>query len=68
MLDDEVDAKILRSRVEELLDDRQRRENLARNMGSLATPEAADKVAGRLLEAANATPNSGAMNQKGTRA
>lgn len=68
MLDDEVDAETLRARVEELLDDGQRREDLARNMRSLATPEAADKVAGRLLEAANATANSGAMNQKGTRA
>ena len=51
MLDDEVTARSLRGKVEGLLDDAPRREGLARNMRSLATPRAADEVAGRLLAA-----------------
>ncbi len=51
--DDGVTAKTLRARVEDLLEDEPRREGLAKNMRSLATPEAAGKVAERLIEAAN---------------
>ena len=53
MLDDEVTAQTLRARVEELLRDDPRRETYAGNMRALATPEAADALAGRLLAAAN---------------
>jgi UDP-N-acetylglucosamine--N-acetylmuramyl-(pentapeptide) pyrophosphoryl-undecaprenol N-acetylglucosamine transferase len=49
MLDAEVGA--LRDRVEVLLDDDARREELARRMGALATPGAAGEVARRLLSA-----------------
>lgn len=52
MLDSEVTAGSLRARVEELLDDEGRREELSERMRSLATPGAADEVAGRLLGAA----------------
>jgi UDP-N-acetylglucosamine--N-acetylmuramyl-(pentapeptide) pyrophosphoryl-undecaprenol N-acetylglucosamine transferase len=52
MLDSEVTARTLRERVERLLDDDGRREELAARMGELATPGAADEVAGRLLAAA----------------
>ena len=52
--DDEVTAETLRSRVEELLSDGPHRESLADNMRTLATPRAADEVAGQLLEATNA--------------
>ena len=52
LLDSEVSAGVLRGRIEELLVDDGRREELARRMGSLATPEAADEVARRLLYAA----------------
>jgi UDP-N-acetylglucosamine--N-acetylmuramyl-(pentapeptide) pyrophosphoryl-undecaprenol N-acetylglucosamine transferase len=52
MPDAEVMAASLRRRVEELLDDDERRGTLARRMAALATPEAADMVAGRLLRAA----------------
>lgn len=55
--DDEVTAKTLRAHVEELLNDGPRRESFANNMRALATPRAADEVAGRLLEAANAAAN-----------
>jgi len=51
MLDSEVDATTLRSRVEGLLDHDRKREELARRMGSLATPDAAGEVARRLLGA-----------------
>jgi UDP-N-acetylglucosamine--N-acetylmuramyl-(pentapeptide) pyrophosphoryl-undecaprenol N-acetylglucosamine transferase len=51
MFDAEVDARGLRDRVEELLADDARREELARRMGALATPGAASEVAGRLLRA-----------------
>jgi UDP-N-acetylglucosamine--N-acetylmuramyl-(pentapeptide) pyrophosphoryl-undecaprenol N-acetylglucosamine transferase len=51
MLDSEVGARELRHRVEDLLDDDARREELARGMGALATPGAADEVARRLLSA-----------------
>ncbi len=49
--DREVDAGSVRSRVEGLLGDAGRREELARNMKSLATPGAADAVAERLVRA-----------------
>ena len=51
MLDSEVGATALRSRVERLLNDDGRREELARRMGALATPGAAGEVARRLLRA-----------------
>jgi UDP-N-acetylglucosamine--N-acetylmuramyl-(pentapeptide) pyrophosphoryl-undecaprenol N-acetylglucosamine transferase len=50
--DSEVTAATLRRRVEELLKDYERREALARRMRALATPEAADEVAARMLRAA----------------
>ncbi|MDX6380511.1 MAG: UDP-N-acetylglucosamine--N-acetylmuramyl-(pentapeptide) pyrophosphoryl-undecaprenol, partial [Rubrobacteraceae bacterium] len=50
--DEEVNAETLRSLVEQLLSEETRRKRLANNMGTLATPEAADEVAGRLLAAA----------------
>jgi UDP-N-acetylglucosamine--N-acetylmuramyl-(pentapeptide) pyrophosphoryl-undecaprenol N-acetylglucosamine transferase len=53
LLDSEVDAAALRGRVEALLDDDRRREELAGRMRSLATPGAADEVADRLLRAAS---------------
>jgi UDP-N-acetylglucosamine--N-acetylmuramyl-(pentapeptide) pyrophosphoryl-undecaprenol N-acetylglucosamine transferase len=49
MLDSEVGARELRDRVEDLLEDDARREELARRMGALATPGAAGEVARRLL-------------------
>ena len=52
MVDDEVTAESLRQRVEGLLRDDERREEFAGQMAALATPEAADVVAGRLLHAA----------------
>jgi UDP-N-acetylglucosamine--N-acetylmuramyl-(pentapeptide) pyrophosphoryl-undecaprenol N-acetylglucosamine transferase len=52
LLDDAITATLLRARVEDLLADESRREKLAKSMRTLATPEAADEVAGRLLEAA----------------
>jgi UDP-N-acetylglucosamine--N-acetylmuramyl-(pentapeptide) pyrophosphoryl-undecaprenol N-acetylglucosamine transferase len=55
--DDEVTAKTLRTHIEELLDDSPRRETLANNMRTLATPKAADEIAGRLLETANVSAN-----------
>ncbi|MBA3609949.1 MAG: undecaprenyldiphospho-muramoylpentapeptide beta-N-acetylglucosaminyltransferase [Rubrobacter sp.] len=51
MPDSEVDAHNLRERIENLLNDTQRREELAERMKSLATPGAADAVAERLLAA-----------------
>jgi UDP-N-acetylglucosamine--N-acetylmuramyl-(pentapeptide) pyrophosphoryl-undecaprenol N-acetylglucosamine transferase len=51
MLDAEVGARDLRDRVEDLLGDDARREELARRMGVLATPGAAGEVARRLLSA-----------------
>jgi UDP-N-acetylglucosamine--N-acetylmuramyl-(pentapeptide) pyrophosphoryl-undecaprenol N-acetylglucosamine transferase len=51
MLDAEVGSRALRDRVEVLLDDDARREELARRMGALATPGAASEVARRLLSA-----------------
>ena len=50
--DSEVTAATLRERVQGLLDDDKRREELAGRMLSLATPEAADKVAERLMRVA----------------
>ena len=52
MLDREVAARSLRDRVEALLQDEARRAQLAHNIRKLATPGAADEVAGRLLRAA----------------
>jgi UDP-N-acetylglucosamine--N-acetylmuramyl-(pentapeptide) pyrophosphoryl-undecaprenol N-acetylglucosamine transferase len=51
MLDSEVGARTLRDRVEALLNDDARREELAGRMGALATPGAAGSVARRLLRA-----------------
>jgi UDP-N-acetylglucosamine--N-acetylmuramyl-(pentapeptide) pyrophosphoryl-undecaprenol N-acetylglucosamine transferase len=62
--DDEVTAKTLRAHVEGLLNDGPRRESFANNMRALATPGAADEVAGRLLEAANAAAFAVATNEK----
>ncbi|MDQ3589596.1 MAG: UDP-N-acetylglucosamine--N-acetylmuramyl-(pentapeptide) pyrophosphoryl-undecaprenol N-acetylglucosamine transferase, partial [Actinomycetota bacterium] len=52
LLNSEVSAESLRGRIEGLLDDDGRREELARRMSTLATPGAADEVARRLLDAA----------------
>jgi UDP-N-acetylglucosamine--N-acetylmuramyl-(pentapeptide) pyrophosphoryl-undecaprenol N-acetylglucosamine transferase len=52
LLDSAVTAAALRERVEGLLNDDERREELAGRMRSLATPKAADEVAGRLLRLA----------------
>jgi len=52
MLDSEVTAHSLRERIENLLNNDERREKLAAGMGELATPNAAAEVAGRLLAAA----------------
>ena len=49
LVDSEVTAETLRSRVEELLNDKSRREKLANRMRGLATPEASGLVADRLL-------------------
>ena len=54
LLDHEVTANSLREHVEALLEDRARRESLSKNIRTLATPEAAGEVAGRLLLAAAA--------------
>lgn len=52
LLDSEVTADALRGRIERLLGDDERREELARRIRTLATPGAADEVAERLLRAA----------------
>ncbi len=52
MLDDEVTAATLRRRVEGLLNDDDRRGEMAGRMAALATPGAADEVARRLFGAA----------------
>ena len=52
LLDAEVDAATLKGRAEGLLEDKTRREGLARRMRALATPKAAEEVADRLLRAA----------------
>ena len=52
LLNSEVSAESLRGRIEGLLDDDGRREELARRMSTLATSGAADEVARRLLDAA----------------
>ncbi len=51
LLDEEVTAGTLRARLEDLLGDELHRRKLAGNMRALATPEAAGKVAERLLAA-----------------
>ena len=53
LTDSEVSPETLRKRVEDLLHDNKRRQELAARMGALATPEAAGAVADRLLRAAN---------------
>jgi UDP-N-acetylglucosamine--N-acetylmuramyl-(pentapeptide) pyrophosphoryl-undecaprenol N-acetylglucosamine transferase len=52
LLDSEVTASALRERVEGLLNDDDRREELAGRIRALATPGAADEVAKRLLRVA----------------
>ncbi len=52
LLDSEVTAATLRGRVEALLENDKRRKELAGRMRALATPEATDEVANRLLRAA----------------
>lgn len=52
MLDSDVTAHSLRERIENLLNNDERREELAARMGELATPNAATEVAGRLLAVA----------------
>jgi len=61
LLDDDVTPETLRDRVEALLADDVRRRELENNMRSLATPNAADEVAGRLLA------DDGAKGWRGTR-
>jgi UDP-N-acetylglucosamine--N-acetylmuramyl-(pentapeptide) pyrophosphoryl-undecaprenol N-acetylglucosamine transferase len=51
MPDAEVDAVSLRRRVEDLLEDGGRRDHMAQQMKSLATPHAAGEVADKLLRA-----------------
>jgi UDP-N-acetylglucosamine--N-acetylmuramyl-(pentapeptide) pyrophosphoryl-undecaprenol N-acetylglucosamine transferase len=53
LMDSEVSPAVLRKRIEELLQDDERRERLAARMEALATPEAAERVADSLLCAAN---------------
>lgn len=52
MPDEEVSAENLRSRVETLLEDDERRRLLERGMAGLATPDASDEVARRVLRGA----------------
>ena len=52
LMDSDVNPEALRTRIENLLYDEQRCEELAACMSELATPEAAGKVAERLLRAA----------------
>lgn len=52
LMDADVTAPVLRGRIEGLLEDDDRRGELAQRMRALATPEAADSVAERLLLAA----------------
>lgn len=52
LADSEVTSETLRSRVEDLLENEDRREELAGRMRGLATPDAADLVADRLLTVA----------------
>lgn len=63
LADDDVTPVTLRARVEALLGDDGRRRRLETNMRSLATPEAADAVAERLLGLAG----DGAGDEGGTR-
>ena len=53
LMDSEVDPETLRKKIEDLLDDKERREKLAVRMNALATPEAAERVADSLLRAAD---------------
>lgn len=52
LLDSEVSPVTLRRRIEDLLDDDQRREELAARVSELATPETSERVAERLIRAA----------------
>ena len=51
----EVTAETLRSRIEDLLENENMREELADRMRGLSTPDAADQVADRLLNTASST-------------
>ncbi|CAN5726470.1 undecaprenyldiphospho-muramoylpentapeptide beta-N-acetylglucosaminyltransferase [soil metagenome] len=51
LMDSDVSPETLRRRIENLLNDRKLREEFAARMGELATPDAADNVANRLLRA-----------------
>ena len=53
LMDGDVTASVLRGRIENLLEDEVRRQQLADRMRSLATPEAAHTAAERLLRAAH---------------
>ncbi|QIN83076.1 hypothetical protein GBA63_10755 [Rubrobacter tropicus] len=57
MMDDEVTVESLRRRVERLLDDDEGREELEGRMAALATPDASDGVARRLLAVAGEEKN-----------
>lgn len=52
LMDSEVSPQILRERVEDLLNDDERREGLESRMKAISTPDAAEKVAESLLRAA----------------
>ncbi len=52
LMDSEVSPESLRRRIEDLLNDDERREKLAARMSALATPEASEVVADALLRAA----------------
>ncbi|MGB3633573.1 MAG: UDP-N-acetylglucosamine--N-acetylmuramyl-(pentapeptide) pyrophosphoryl-undecaprenol N-acetylglucosamine transferase [Rubrobacteraceae bacterium] len=53
LMDAGVSPEILRKRIEDLLNNSERREKLAARMNALATPEASGKVADTLIRAAN---------------
>ena len=53
LMDSEVNPEALRKKIEDLLDNKERREKLAARMNALATPEAAERVADSLLHAAD---------------
>lgn len=53
LMDSAVSPEMLRKRIEDLLDNSERREMLAARMHELATPEAAAEVADTLIRAAN---------------
>lgn len=57
LMDSEVDPRVLRDRIEDLLEGDKRRLKLASRMTELATPGAAERVAEKLLYAANRAAN-----------